>query len=509
MIVPNWQDPQFIDANGPSGLNAAMGTVSGSIALLVSGANPLPGLQYPEAMTVSFTGLVATVTLPAPFTVIGSNGVTAQAHGTQTGADTQTYTVTFSGLVPGAGTNTAYCVATLSSIQQGPVPVPGPPPGHPSYNSNFQPVVGYAQNVDTLIVSGTTTAPNNTTSFELFRTTLTAGQSGITSWSYANQQRVTPYRAQQIQSTSGGVLTAAQAQGILAPEYGGIVSTLPLSVSGAGVQYNLLNTSNSSWTINTQGTDAIRGALFNSNAPGVNTTSVILPQNAAISLYCDGTTWFLAGMNANFASPGILSFTTGRLLGVQIFTGSSTYTPLSGTTTSYQHCYGAGGGAAGSPATTGSTVSAGGGGGAGSYTWKKVANPTAQSVVVGVGGAGGTGSAGTAGGASSIGSYLSAGGGGGGATGGPTGVTTNFRAAGGAGGIVVTAGDFAANGLAGNISSVLTTPYLPEGIPLLGTPGMFMAGYGYGGAPNTNPESAGALTGESGQGGIVICYDFS
>jgi hypothetical protein len=56
----------------------------------------------------------------------------------------------------------------------------GPPLGHPSYNPNFVPYTGYQQNVETLTLAATTTAPDNITTFELGRTTLVAGQTVIT-----------------------------------------------------------------------------------------------------------------------------------------------------------------------------------------------------------------------------------------------------------------------------------------------------------------------------------------
>jgi len=296
MKTPNWTDPQFVDANGTGGLNAALGAVSGSIALLANAYLGKPGVYAPENMTVSFTGLVSTVTLPAPLAIIGSSGVVAQAHGTLNGADTQAYTVTFSGLVPTTGSIVAYCTATLSSVQQSAMPIPGPPPGHPSYNPNFQPIVGYAQNVDTFIVSGTTTPPNNTTSFELFRTTLTAAQTGITSWTYANQLRVTPYRAQQIAAVSGGVLSVAQAQGTLVPTSGGITSTLPLSVSGAGLQFNFLNNSTGTWTLGVQGSDTIAGSIAGSGTA----SSLAIPPNGFVALFTSGSGWALEFMNAAY-----------------------------------------------------------------------------------------------------------------------------------------------------------------------------------------------------------------
>ena len=90
---PLFTDPQFLDANGTGGMNMAMGTVSGAVAAIGSGAWATPGLLAPEAMTVAFSGLVATVGLPRPWGLIASSGAVVRAHGTQTNADTQAYYV--------------------------------------------------------------------------------------------------------------------------------------------------------------------------------------------------------------------------------------------------------------------------------------------------------------------------------------------------------------------------------------------------------------------------------
>lgn len=135
---PNFIDPQFLDANGTGGLVAAMGTVSGAIASVGSGAWALPGLIAPDSANISFSGMVATINLPAPWGVVSSSGVVVRAHGTLTGQDTTSYTVNFASLVPGTGSVTAYAAATIQQIQQNPFPVPGPPPGFPSYRSELR-----------------------------------------------------------------------------------------------------------------------------------------------------------------------------------------------------------------------------------------------------------------------------------------------------------------------------------------------------------------------------------
>ena len=116
MKLAQFTDPQIQDASAPGGLTPAFGLVSGAFASMGSGTWAGPGLSAPEAMTVSFSGTVATVGLPAPWGVVSSGGVIVRAHGTQTGMDTQTYSVNLAPLVPVSGSLTAYLAATVSTI---------------------------------------------------------------------------------------------------------------------------------------------------------------------------------------------------------------------------------------------------------------------------------------------------------------------------------------------------------------------------------------------------------
>jgi hypothetical protein len=59
-------DPQFLDASAPGGMNPAMATLSGALTSVGSAAWAAPGLLAPEAMTVAFSGMVASVGLPLP-----------------------------------------------------------------------------------------------------------------------------------------------------------------------------------------------------------------------------------------------------------------------------------------------------------------------------------------------------------------------------------------------------------------------------------------------------------
>ncbi|MGR1224328.1 phage tail-collar fiber domain-containing protein [Aeromonas veronii] len=102
----------------------------------------------------------------------------------------------------------------------------------------------------------------------------------------------------------------------------------------------------------------------------------------------------------------------GRLIGVQVFTSSATYTPTAGTKSVVVEVQG-GGGAGGGAATTGAgTISASVGGAAGSYgKGRFTAGFSGVAVTIGAGGAGVSGGAGSSGGASSFGGLISAPGG--------------------------------------------------------------------------------------------------
>src|SRR6185437_5782854 len=92
-----------------------------------------------------------------------------------------------------SGSQTVYCLSQVTTIGENLVTVVGPPPGHPDYDPTFNPFDFYNTRRDSLSITASTTAPNNTTTFELFRVVLNAGQSIITSgqidtshWQYAS-----------------------------------------------------------------------------------------------------------------------------------------------------------------------------------------------------------------------------------------------------------------------------------------------------------------------------------
>jgi hypothetical protein len=294
-----YTDPQFLDAAGVGGLNSGVTTTTDAITSLGNAVWAGPGLVTPEAMTIAFSGTTATVGLPRPWGIISSGGVVVHAHGTQTGADTSSYSVNFASLVPASGAVTAYLAATITQIQQDPFPIVGPPPGHPSFNTNSVPPVAYATNVFSVALTAVSGVPDNINTFELARTTLVPSTTAISVAPLIGQKRATEYKTLPVQLlTTGGVLTQAQAQVALMPTVGGLTHTLPVAANSGGLTYTFINTTTGNWTVATSGLDVIQG-LF-SGVAGVS--SVVLPPQGVMTVWCNASTggqWDLLSINAN------------------------------------------------------------------------------------------------------------------------------------------------------------------------------------------------------------------
>ncbi|WP_244130877.1 hypothetical protein [Burkholderia pyrrocinia] len=218
---------------------------------------------------------------------------------------------------------------------------------------------------------------------------------------------------------------------------------------------------------------------------------------------------------------------TGRLINVQRFTASGTYTRTSGANSVIVEVIGGGGAGGGSAATTSTQMSAGGGGGSGAYAKAQIpAVPASVSVTVGAGGTASAGVSGGSGGASSFGSYVSAGGGNGGQSsvagtaalfGGPGGGSTSISF--GSGSAAIAQGQ----GGGGDYSTVLSAAaasavggkggasYFGGGgnAPGGGISGNPSSSFGGGGSGSANGGTAGALAGGTGATGIVIVYEFA
>jgi hypothetical protein len=218
------------------------------------------------------------------------------------------------------------------------------------------------------------------------------------------------------------------------------------------------------------------------------------------------------------------------LIGVQVFTGSGTYTPTSGMNVCYIECVGGGGGGGGASATTDQVTGSaapGGGGGAYSAARKTAADIGAsKTVTIGGGGSGGAaGSTGGTGGDTSVGTLVVAKGGAGGSGVGAGGPTT---VGGGAGGAAASGtGDAKLSGGTGQTAFVyVNTPVSGEGgtAPIMGgTPGHSYtarraeingvsgeaaSGIGGGGSGGISTGGGGGQAGGAGAAGFVRIWEF-
>ncbi|MGC0901028.1 carbohydrate kinase [Pantoea agglomerans] len=213
----------------------------------------------------------------------------------------------------------------------------------------------------------------------------------------------------------------------------------------------------------------------------------------------------------------------GRLLNVQLFNASGTYTPTPGTKSIVVEVQGAGGGAGGIGGAGTSTVAIGNGGGAGGYAKSRLTSGFSGGIpiTVGVGGAGGNlaPTNGTVGGLSSFGSTIVANGGDGGL--GQNQATPPYSVTGSLGGIS-TGGNIVnmRGGASSNGAALSTGSILPGiggsavlGLPVLspannGAPVYTAFGYGAGGGGSYAFNRAG-FSGGSGANGVVIVWEYA
>lgn len=223
---------------------------------------------------------------------------------------------------------------------------------------------------------------------------------------------------------------------------------------------------------------------------------------------------------------------TGRLINVQTFTASGTYTPTSGTKFVIAEVLGGGGGGGSNAATPSSGAAAAAGGASGAYAVCKHSPTGPVSVVIGAGGAGGVSTAagadGSTGGTSSYGAVSAPGG-----RGGPRGVAFNTLPTGGnvangssgvTGSVIVgTQGTGGSYGILYSDSNATggggaNSIYGAGGIAItinnggLGTSqGADANGYGSGGGGAVSVHTATAYSSRGGNGtsGIVIIWEYA
>ena len=234
------------------------------------------------------------------------------------------------------------------------------------------------------------------------------------------------------------------------------------------------------------------------------------------------------GSFTTLAVSGTITGVTGRLLNVQVFTASGTYTPTTGTNSVIVEVQAASGGAAGVLATGATQSAAGSGAGSGAYAKVRFTSGFSGATVT-IGAAGAAGGSGTAGGnaaATSFGALVSCPGGNAGGLGALVSAT---------GGSVVGAAATSAPTISGGttIVSVAGAGTGPSQVLLasggqaiassgadsiLGTGGALtgvttsapVAGNGYGAGPSggINTASSAAQVGLAGRPGIVIVYEY-
>lgn len=233
------------------------------------------------------------------------------------------------------------------------------------------------------------------------------------------------------------------------------------------------------------------------------------------------------GSFTNLSASGVVTGISGRLLNIQVFTSSGTYTPTSGANRALIEVVGASGGSGGSAATTASQIAVGQGGNGGAYGVIWVASGlSSQTVTVGApGAAGAAGGNGGPGGASSFGTLISCAGGNGGAAGSPQSSfpsavyynTTASICTGSGTFVKKIPGAFAAPGVLLSLSNYWagTGASSPLGVggvwATSGSSSAAVQGGGYGAGPSGSVSAASqasALPGAPGLGGAVIVYEY-
>lgn len=213
----------------------------------------------------------------------------------------------------------------------------------------------------------------------------------------------------------------------------------------------------------------------------------------------------------------------GRLLGVQVFTATGTYTPTAGISSVIFEVQGGGGAGAGAGSATGGNVSLGGPGSSGAYAKGVFTSGTigsSQAVTIGAGGTGVSGAAGNNGGTSSVGSLITAPGGTGGGT-----LTNQVPPTVTANGVASSAPSggniFSSNGAASSPTITLSSSAAVTGAGgasvfgngaisvSVNTTGPNATAPGSGGGGTAVNASGGTITGGAGFRGIVIAWEFS
>jgi hypothetical protein len=185
MKYPVFFPNQYVDQNL---LNNSIGVVMDSIYDIAAAAQSTAGLL--NASSLAFTtnnSLTVSLSAPKPFYIVFPNGTIVSANGTTDGASSSTYSLDFTSYVPASGSQTVYIIASSTTIGQSSTLIYGPPLGDPNYSISYTPQYQYLTTQYSLSISPSLTAPDNSTTFELGRVTLSAGQTAITSIDTSHQ----------------------------------------------------------------------------------------------------------------------------------------------------------------------------------------------------------------------------------------------------------------------------------------------------------------------------------
>jgi len=269
---------------------------------------------------------------------------------------------------------------------------------------------------------------------------------------------------------------------------------------------------------------------FTDGNPGTGTPATIVPADFLNAVQAELLNLLSsAGItpsktNRTQVLAAIKAVTTGRLLNVQTFTSSGTYTPTAGTTSVVVEVQGAGGAGGGTPACDATHAAVGGGGGSGAYAKARMTSGfSGATVTVGAGGTSVLNANGNAGGTSSFGTVSAPGGGGGSAS--PTQYNVFPAITGsGMGGAVATNGNLI--NAAGQTSIQGFIPSVSQGRSGAGAPSQFGGGglpvngsvsgsgiaaqtYGSGGSGSLTLGGGAAAAGGNGANGVVIVWEYA
>jgi hypothetical protein len=274
------------------------------------GALHTPGVVNGSAVTITTSGLNVTFTFGATFAAV-TQGLVCFPLGTTNGSTTNVYTVNTASLVPSSGSQTIYFVMQQVPISQTPYTVVGPPSGHPDYSATFAPYTAYAQTDYSFSVTATTTAPNNTTSIELARTILTAGQSTVVASNVVTTSQV----------NAGSVLTQS---GVSAGSY--TLTNFTVGADGRITAASTGETINITGSISAGTTVSAGTYLYAANYVTTGSTGHIAIGTGASSI--GGTLAVSGNVNApNFVASGVVNATGGGTIGGVNISGNNVSAP--------------------------------------------------------------------------------------------------------------------------------------------------------------------------------------